>query len=109
MNKTKNIRLLTVKFDFELKQDEIRQFRGAIIKTTNGSNNLFHNHTEKGNIYRYPLIQYKQLNKKAALLCIEEGVEGLQDFFLRTNWELKIGNRRQSINVDSLRVHQHQV
>ncbi len=108
-NQTKDIRILLVTFDLELKHTEIGQFRGAVLKTTGPQNNLFHNHTTKGNIYRYPLIQYKRLNEKAALLCIEKGIEGVQDFFSATDWKLEIGNEIKEIKVEQLKVHPHRV
>ncbi|MFA5587130.1 MAG: CRISPR-associated endonuclease Cas6 [Bacteroidales bacterium] len=109
MKATKSIRLLTVQFDLPLKFHEISQFRGAVIKTTKGKNNLFHNHSPDGMIYRYPLIQYKSINKKAALLCIEEGVEGMQDFFASTDWKLNIGSGSQPVKVENLNVRQHRI
>lgn len=109
MKTSKTIRLLTVSFNIELEHNEINHFRGAVIKTTKGKNDLFHNHSPNGTIYRYPLIQYKRLNKKAALLCIEEGIEGLQDFFAATNWKLDIGDRQQPVKVENLRVRQHRI
>ena len=109
MKKIKNIRLLTIFFDIELKYDEINLFRGAIIRTTKGKNDLFHNHSSRGTIYRYPLIQYKCLNNKAVLLCIEEGIEGLQDFFSATDWQLQVGDRTKPIKVENLQVRQHRI
>lgn len=109
MKTSKNIRLLTVSFDIQINHNEINRFRGAVIKTTKGKNDLFHNHSPNGTIYRYPLIQYKRLDKKATLLCIEEGIEGLQDFFSETNWKLDIGDRRHPVKVENLRVRQHRI
>lgn len=109
MNKTKDIRILLVTFDFELRNTEISRFRGAVVKTTGYQNNLFHNHTAEGNIYRYPLIQYKQLNKKAALLCIERGIEGIQDFISATDWKLEIGKEKHDVKVEQLKVRPHRV
>ncbi len=60
-------------------------------------------------IYRYPLIQYKSINKKAALLCIEEGVEGMQDFFASTDWKLNIRSGSQPVKVENLNVRQHRI
>ena len=109
MSNDKNIRLLTVSFNLPLKFSEINYFRGAVIKTTKGRNDLFHNHSENGNIYRYPRIQYKAMNKKATMLCIEEGIEGIQDFFSSTDWTLKIGEEQKAIKVENLRVRKHRV
>jgi len=109
MKTTKTIRLLTVIFDLELNYNDIYRFRSAVIETTRRKNDLFHNHSETGSIYRYPLIQYKRLNNKAALLCIEEGIEGIQDFFAATDWKLNIGDRQQPVKVENLRVRQHRI
>lgn len=109
MNQTNTIRLLTVLFNFEIEPTEINQFRGAVIKTTQGKNSLFHNHSPSGNIYRYPKIQYKQMYKKAALLCIEEGIEGMQDFFSQTDWKMEIGREKKEITVAQIKVQQYRV
>lgn len=109
MKATKNIRLLTVNFDLELKYNDIHRFRSAVIETTRRKNDLFHNHSSNGTIYRYPLIQYKRLNKKAALLCIEEGIEGIQDFFSATNWQFDIGRDTHPVKVENLRVKQYRI
>ncbi len=109
MNYSKEIRLLLVTFDFELRFNEISRFRGAVIKTTGYHNDLFHNHNGSETIYRYPLIQYKLLNKKAALLCMDQGIEGVQDFFSATDWKLEIGNSKKEVKVEQLKVHQHRV
>ena len=101
--------MLTVNFDLELNYSDIYRFRSAVIETTRRKNDLFHNHSPNGTIYRYPLIQYKRLNKKAALLCIEEGIEGIQDFFTETNWQLNIGHNTHPVKVENLRVRQHRI
>lgn len=109
MGKSKQIRLLQVIFNLKINFSEIPFFRGAIIKTTQGKNNLFHNHSPEGNIYRYPKIQYKVMNDNASLLCIEEGIEGIQDFFSNTDWKLQIENEKKEIKVENIKVHQHRV
>ncbi len=109
MGKSKQIRLLHIVFNLKINFGEIPFFRGAIIKTTHGKNNLFHNHSPAGNIYRYPKIQYKLLNNNASLLCVEEGIEGIQDFFSNTDWKLQIVNEKKEIKVENIKVHQHRV
>ena len=54
-----NIRILTLKFRNQLRPDEIKWFRGAVIHASDKDNVLFHNHTEENYRYAYPLIQYK--------------------------------------------------
>ncbi len=109
MGKSKQVRLLQISFNLSLNFAEISFFRGAIIKTTKGINDLFHNHSASGNIYRYPKIQYKLINRKASILCIEEGIEGIQDFFSNTDWKLQIGDKNNEIKVDTINVRQHRI
>ncbi|MDR1783619.1 MAG: hypothetical protein LBR13_05100, partial [Dysgonamonadaceae bacterium] len=58
MNK---ISILTVRFNNEITQHEIQKFRGAVVAMLQNNNVLFHNHTDDGFRYAYPLIQYKRI------------------------------------------------
>ena len=97
----KSIRTLTVFYDTEISCKEIPLFRGAVIKSLgNKANVLYHNHTGKETFrYSYPLIQYKRLNGKAAITCVEEGVDLvgqlLSDFYGMIN----IGKRETECKV----------
>ena len=72
----KKIKILCVRFQNELRPDEIEMFRGAVLsKLQQSTSILFHNHLGNGYRYSYPLIQYKCLDKKAAIVCLEEGTE----------------------------------
>ena len=73
----KNIRTLTVFYDTEISHKEIPFFRGAVLKSCGDKANvLYHNHTgEETFRYSYPLIQYKRLNGRAAITCVEEGID----------------------------------
>ena len=73
----KYIRTLTIYYDTEIDSKEIPLFRGAVLKSLGDKANvLYHNHTGEDTFrYSYPLIQYKRLNGKAAIVCVEEGVD----------------------------------
>ena len=107
--KTKTIKLLLVSFNFEVLHRDINQFRGAVIKATQLKNDLFHNHSSSGNIYRYPLIQYKNIRKNASIICIDQGVDGIQDFFSNTNWELEVNKKKAKFKVDRLQAWSHRI
>lgn len=109
MQGVKTIRILKVTFNLELDLPKIPLLRGAMIQATNGSNSLFHNHGPNGSIYRYPKIQYKPIGKKASLLCIEEGIEALQDFFSQTDWKLLIGKKQHELRVENIGVNNWKV
>jgi len=67
----KSIKTVMVVFDLPIENDELPQFRGAVIETTKRNNDLFHNHTNEGLICRYPAIQHKKIEGKAALVCYQ--------------------------------------
>lgn len=90
----KQIKLLTIKFDNEISSFEVPYFRGAVNAALEEHHSiLFHNHTEDGLRYSYPLIQYKRLNKKAAIVCLEEGTEAIGEFFSTEQLALPLGNK----------------
>lgn len=99
----RNIRILTVKFRNQLQLDEIKWFRGAVIHALDKDNILFHNHNHEKYRYAYPLIQYKRINHCAAILCMEEGVEAIGDFFSNYTSLMRIGNREILLEMDYLR------
>ena len=73
----KYVRTLTVTFDTEIEFNEIPLFRGAVLKSLGGNANLlYHNHISDHSFrYSYPLVQYKCLHGKAAIVCVEDGVD----------------------------------
>ena len=91
----KNIRTLTVIFDTEIRYKEIPLFRGAVINSMGDKANLlYHNHTGDDTFrYSYPLIQYKCLGKKAAIVCIEEGADIIGQFLSENTGILLLGER----------------
>lgn len=97
----KYIRTLTIQTDAEIHQKEVPLFRGAVISSLGDhANLLFHNHIGDDKLrYTYPLIQYKRIGKKAAIVCIEEGVDLIGQFLTETSDKLKIGNREIEWNT----------
>lgn len=91
----KYIRTLTVFFDTDISYKEIPLFRGAVLKSLGDKANvLYHNHTSDDTFrYSYPLIQYKRLSGKAAIVCIEEGADLIGQFFSNNTGNLHIGER----------------
>lgn len=71
--------------DVALRAHEIGRFRGFLNQQIRWEDNLFHNHTEQPNgvLYRYPRIQYRVSQGRAALFGIQEGFDALQHFLSR--------------------------
>lgn len=98
----KQIRTLTLIFNSELQAWEIPLFRGAVVGAMGEKANLlFHNHLEGESLrYSYPLIQYKRVGKKACVVCVEEGVDTIGQFFSDANATLKVGEREMQLEVE---------
>ncbi|MBQ9822004.1 MAG: hypothetical protein IJM58_07755 [Muribaculaceae bacterium] len=104
-----NVRVLTIRFSNELRHQQVSQFRGAVIAALNDKRLLFHNHNEQGLRYAYPLIQYKVLGGKAAIVAAGEGIDQLAEFFTSGNFDLTVGGRAMHLEVDQVLPLQYQM
>jgi hypothetical protein len=101
------IHILIVLFKNRIEQREVPLFRGAVIHALQDTPNLlYHNHTEEGFRYAYPLIQYKRIHGQAAIVCIKEGSEAIGQFFANASRQLSIGTREVVMEIESVRAHQ---
>jgi hypothetical protein len=100
------IRVLNVVFETEIKPYEVAAFRGAMVEKVGKEETLFHNHLGKGFRYRYPLIQYKTIGGKPAIICIEEGVDHIHKYFEKRDWSIMIGDRKLEMKIASLNLNQ---
>lgn len=93
----KYIRTLTILTDIDIQQKEVPLFRGAVLDSLGDKANLlFHNHVGEDQLrYSYPLIQYKRIGGKAAIVCVEEGADMIGQFLAESNGALRIGNREK--------------
>ena len=100
----KEIRTLTVFYDTEINSKEIPLFRGAVLKSLGDKANvLYHNHTgEETFRYAYPLIQYNRLNGKAAITCVEEGVDLVGQILSELSATIQLGKREVECRVDHI-------
>lgn len=103
------INIATITFDSTpmLNFKDIEHFRGAIISLY-PETSIYHNHDNSSYIYTYPLIQYKIIDDKPALVGIGEGAESL-DASWKTGdcFKLKIGHRSTQFCIDSKEIIQY--
>ncbi len=104
--KSKLIKSLVICFDNPLQSYEIPAFRGAVISLVGEGGLLYHNHDGNSLRYKYPLIQYKRIHQKAALVCVGEGTEAIGEFFAACRFDVQIGDRHVTLEVESVRAHQ---
>lgn len=104
-----NTRLLLIRFKNSLLYKEIEPFRGAVVHVLKDKDTLFHNHLpdNAGFRYSYPLIQYKRINRNAAILCIGEGTDSIGKLFLDSDMELDINGRKEKFIIDNIKAYKH--
>jgi hypothetical protein len=89
MNSNK-LKIWTIFFYNEISPEEISAFRGAIIANSGSESLLFHNHdTDERFRYRYPLIQYKRIHRKAAIICVGVGLSAFSLLQISTTIRIK--------------------
>lgn len=98
----KFVRTLIIRFDTEIREHEIPLFRGAVLKHLGkDADLLYHNHTGENTFrYAYPKIQYKRLKGKAAIVCVDEGVELIGRFLWELPDVIMIGERPAPLHVE---------
>lgn len=100
------VRVIKISFDTILKSFEVPAFRGAIVKLVGQDQVAFHNHVgDEGLLYSYPIIQYKSLNRKAGIVCIDGGVDEVYQLFSKNPGVIRIGNSGRSLQVESVKIN----
>lgn len=93
------IRVMTVMLGCKIKFEEVPYLRGAFIASVGRNSDIvFHNHLgSEGYRYSYPLIQYKCIDGQAAVVCVQEGIEAMGEFFINPPQRLHLGKRVVSL------------
>ncbi len=94
------VKSLIVKFENELSHNAIPMFRGAVIAEDENIEDIFY-HSHDGNElrYAYPLIQYKTINGKAAIIGIDAGTDSLTKMIYPYERTLRIGNKTEAYTI----------
>lgn len=99
------IRILDVSFQNPIEPWEVSYFRGAVIKLAGRQHILFHNHKQEGFRYSYPLIQYKRIDRKPHLTCINEGIEDVYNFFDKMQEGILLNRRPYNLVVENINLN----
>ena len=103
------VNTLLLRLDTPIERWEVPLLRGAVNSLLSCRSTLFHNHTTEGLRYSYPLVQYKRVGGKAALLCIGQGVDALGDLLSVESLDTHIGQRRVVLRIESIDALAHPV
>lgn len=99
----KKLKTFLVRFDNELQPYQISSFRGAVIEKVGRENILFNHHiNDTEYLYDYPLIQYKSISKKSAILCLGDGVDDIYKLFQFKDWSINIGEKKVNLKIEKL-------
>lgn len=96
-------KILLIRFKNPISVYKIDPFRGAVVNQLHNKDVLFHNHLEDGSGFRYsyPLIQYKRINQKAAILCLGEGTDSIGEFF-NSDLNLNINGVNEKFEIENI-------
>lgn len=98
----KPINILSIRFANEISQQEIPLFRGAVIHSLENKSILFHNHEGEKFRYAYPLIQYKRIRGKAAIVCLNQGTENIGELFSNKLLSLQLNERNIDVSIEKI-------
>jgi len=100
-------RILILRYKNLIHQNEISYLRGAILNVLQEKNDiLFHNHDGDSLRYSYPLIQYKRINQRASIVCINEGTDVIGLLLSIGDFECVLGNNATQLEIDNVKANQ---
>lgn len=100
---------IVIQFDKEIDSRAIPFFRGAVIASLEKKDILFHNHDEDKLRYSYPLIQYKRIHGKAAVMGIGKGIESVSQLLAVGDYSCQIGNENVDMRIESVNAYDNDI
>lgn len=100
---------IVIQFDKEIDSRAIPFFRGAVIASLEKKDILFHNHDEDKLRYSYPLIQYKRIHGKAAVMGIGKGIESVSQLLTVGDYSYQIGNENVDMRIESVNAYDNDI
>lgn len=104
----KPLKTLSISFNHPIYTRQIKRWRGAFVEMAGWQDDLFHNHRSKDKYhYRYPKIQYRIRDKKAAIFALADGVEALQGVLATSDWRINWDGEVRNLQIEDLRMNEH--
>lgn len=97
------VQTFIIRYGNEIEFHKLPQLRSGILKAMhNNANVLFHNHTSESTLrYAYPLIQYKRIGGKAAIVCMNDGVNVIGEFLSRGSIDIEIEDTPTTLRLEN--------
>lgn len=105
----KVVTVLIARYDTEITEREIPFLRGAVIQAAGRDNVLLHNHVDEQLRYSYPMVQYKRLDGRAAIVCIDSGLEAIRDIIALDLAQVRLGRRITALPAPALELEETEV
>lgn len=105
----KMVTVLVVRYGTEIAEREIPYLRGAVIQAAGCDNILLHNHVDEQLRYSYPMVQYKRLDGRAAIVCIDSGLEAVRDIIALDLPQVRLGRRITALPAPALELEETEV
>lgn len=105
-----HLQITRIKFpEIQLKTRDAHKLRGYFGNLFKEHSPLLHNHYASGELrYRYPLVQYKVIDKVPMLVGLEEGAELLTQLFLKIE-EIDVDGKMMAVNTKNIEVKKEKV
>lgn len=100
---------IVIQFDNEIDTKAIPFFRGAVIASLDEKDVLFHNHDDDKLRYSYPLIQYKRIHKKAAVIGVGKGIEVISQMLSTRDFNYLIGNEKVEMRIEAVNAYDNDI
>lgn len=100
---------IVIQFDDEIESKALPYFRGAVIASLEKKDILFHNHDEDKLRYSYPLIQYKRIHKKAAVMGVGKGIEVISQLLTARDFNYQIGNEKVEMHIEAVNAYDNEI
>lgn len=100
---------VTIQFENEIDSRAITFLRGAIIASLTKKDILFHNHDEDKLRYSYPLIQYKRIHGKAAVMGVGKGIEVITQILNDRESSYQIGSEEVEMRVEVVNAYDNEI
>jgi hypothetical protein len=100
---------IIIQFDNEIESKALPYFRGAVIASLVKKDILFHNHENDKLRYSYPLIQYKCIHRKAAVMGIGKGIEVISQLLTSGDFNYQIGNETVEMRIEAVNAYDNDI
>lgn len=105
----KVVTTLVARYDTDIAEREIPYLRGAVIQAAGRDNVLLHNHVDEQLRYSYPMVQYKRIDGRAAIVCIDMGLEAIRDIIALNLPQVRLGRRITALPAPALELEETEV